>query len=94
MIYLVAADRVVHELEQIEARIEPARPMAVSELMPQLQAEDARRHRLVGGRCRGGACPGFEIAGAERHRSGGRRPRGHRARAAAVQICAYQVATR
>jgi hypothetical protein len=64
-IYLVAADKVVRELEQLEARIEPARPLAVSELMPQLQP------RTRGGTDWSGplprrSLPGFEIAGAER----------------------------
>ncbi len=92
-IYLVAADRVVHELEQIEARIEPARPMAVSELMPQLQP------RTRGGTDWSGplprrSVPGFEIAGAERTAAAAGVPEGIGPVAAAVQICAYQVATR
>jgi hypothetical protein len=90
-IYLVASDRVVRELEQIEARIEPARPMAVSELMPQL------RPRTRGGTDWSGplprrSVPGFEIAGAERSPAGGNVAEGIGPVAAAVQICAYQVA--
>jgi hypothetical protein len=92
-IYLVAADRVVHELEQIDARIEPARPMAVSELMPQL------RPRTRGGTDWSGplprrSLPGFEIAGAERSPAAPGLPEGVGPTAAALQICAYQVAVR
>jgi hypothetical protein len=91
-IYLVAADRVLRELEQIDARIEPARPMAVSELMPQLQP------RTRGGTDWSGplprrSVPGFEIASAERTPVGGGLSEGTGPAAAAVQICAYQVAT-
>jgi hypothetical protein len=90
-IYLVAANRVVRELEQIDARIEPARPMAVSELMPQL------RPRTRGGTDWSGplprrSVPGFEIAGAERTPIGPQAAEGIGPQAAAVQICAYQVA--
>ena len=91
-IYLVAADGVVHELEQIDARIEPARPMAVSELMPQLQP------RTRGGTDWSGplprrSVPGFEIAGARRTAAVSV-PEGTGPTTAAVQICAYQVAMR
>ena len=87
-IYLVAADTVVRALEQIEARIEPARPMAVSQLIP----------RTRGGTDWSGplprrSLPGFEIAGAESGASttngGGIGPV-----TADLQICAYQVSTR
>ena len=87
-IYLVAADTVVRPLEQIQARIEPARPMAVSQLMP----------RTRGGTDWSGplprrSLPGFEIAGADSAPSttngGGIGPV-----AADLQICAYQVSTR
>jgi hypothetical protein len=92
-IYLVAADKVVRELEQIDARIEPARPMAVSELMPQLQP------RTRGGTDWSGplprrSVPGFEIAGAESAPDAARLAEGIGPAAAAVQICAYQVAMR
>jgi hypothetical protein len=91
-IYLVTADRVLRELEQIDARIEPARPMAVSELMPQL------RPRTRGGTDWSGplprrSVPGFEIASAERPPAGAGLPERAGPAAAAVQICAYQVAT-
>ena len=91
-IYLVAADRVVRELEQIDARIEPARPMAVSELMPQL------RPKTRGGTDWSGplprrSLPGFEIASAERTPIGPKAPEGIGHQTAAVQICAYQVAS-
>ncbi len=91
-IYLVAADTVVRELEQIKARIEPARPLAVSQLMPQLMP------RTRGGSDWSGplprrSLPGFEIAGADSAASatngGGVGPV-----AADLQICAYQVSTR
>ncbi len=91
-IYLVAADTVVRALEQLEARIEPARPMAVSQLMPQLMP------RTRGGTDWSGplprrSLPGFEIAGADSPSSatggGAIGPV-----AAELQICAYQVSTR
>ena len=90
-IYLVAANRVVHELEQLQARIEPARPVAVSELMPQLQP------RTRGGTDWSGplprrTVPGFEIAGAERTPAAAGVPDRIGALASTVQICAYRVA--
>jgi hypothetical protein len=92
-IYLVAANKEVRELEQLQARIEPVRPMAVSELMPQLQP------RTRGGTDWSGplprrSVPGFEIAGGERSPSPAGVGDGIGPVAAAVQICAYQVATR
>jgi hypothetical protein len=79
-IYLVAADSLVRELEQIDARIEPARPLALSQLFPKTRGgsdwSGPLPHRSV---------PGFEIAGASDPTS---------AVVAALQICAYQVALR
>jgi hypothetical protein len=91
-IYLVAADRVVRQLEQIQARIEPVRPMAVSELMPQLQPK-TRGGTDWSGPLPRRSVPGFEIAGGERSPApagvgDGVRP------VAAAQICAYQVSAR
>ena len=86
-IYLVAADGVVQQLEQIDARIEPARPMALSQLMPRTRGgtdwSGPMPHRSL---------PGFEIAGAaegETTATGAIGPA-----VADVQICAYQVAMR
>ena len=79
-IYLVAAGSLVRELEQINARIEPARPLALSELMPKTRGgsdwSGPLPHRSL---------PGFEIAGAS-DQSG--------RLVAGLQICAYQVALR
>jgi hypothetical protein len=85
-IYLVAADGVVPQLEQIDARIDPARPMALSQLFP----------RTRGGTDWSGPMPrrslqGFEIAGAD-DTNGATGQIG--AAVADVQICAYQVAMR
>jgi hypothetical protein len=77
-IYLVAAGSLVRELEQIDARIEPARPLALSELLPKTRGgsdwSGPLPHRSL---------PGFEIAGASD-------PAGPLL--ADLQICAYQVA--
>jgi hypothetical protein len=77
-IYLVAAGSLVRELEQIDARIEPARPLALSQLLPKTRGgtdwSGPLPHRSL---------PGFEIAGAN-HEAG--------PELADVQICAYQVA--
>jgi hypothetical protein len=85
-IYLVAADGVVQQLEQIDARIEPARPFALSQLMRYRGGTDwsgPMPHRSL---------PGFEIAGVA---DDGRSPTGRIGAAVAdVQICAYQVAMR
>ena len=86
-IYLVAADGVVQQLEQIDARIEPVRPMALSQLMPRTRGgsdwSGPMPHRSL---------PGFEIAGvADRGRSS---TSSLGAAVADVQICAYQVAMR
>jgi len=79
-IYLVAAGSLVRELEQIHARIEPARPLALSQLMPRTRGgsdwSGPLPHRSL---------PGFEIAGASDQAS---------AVVADLQICAYQVALR
>jgi hypothetical protein len=86
-IYLVAADGVVPQLEQIDARIDPARPMALSQLFP----------RTRGGTDWSGPMPrrslqGFEIAGAAGDQVGATGQIG--TAVADVQICAYQVAMR
>jgi hypothetical protein len=77
-IYLVAAGSQVRELEQIDARIEPARPLALSELLPKTRGgsdwSGPLPHRSL---------PGFEIAGVAERGS---------PVLADVQICAYQVA--
>jgi hypothetical protein len=79
-IYLVAAGSLVRELEQIDARIEPARPLALSQLLPKTRGgtdwSGPLPHRSL---------PGFEIAGA--NDQGG-------LALADLQICAYQVAMR
>jgi len=86
-IYLVAADGVVQELEEIEARIEPVRPMALTQVMPRTRGgsdwSGPMPHRSL---------PGFEIAGVA---DSGRSSTGQIGAALAeVQICAYQVAMR
>jgi hypothetical protein len=77
-IYLVAAGSLVRELEQIDARIEPARPLALSQLLPKTRGgsdwSGPLPHRSL---------PGFEIAGVADRAS---------PVLADVQICAYQVA--
>ena len=77
-IYLVAAGSQVRELEQIDARIEPVRPLALSELLPKTRGgsdwSGPLPHRSL---------PGFEIAGVAERAS---------PVLADVQICAYQVA--
>lgn len=79
-IYLVAANAVIDELEALGARIEPARPMALSQLMPKTRGgtdwSGPLPHRSV---------PGFEIAGTAEPSS---------TSLAEIQICAYQVAMR
>jgi hypothetical protein len=86
-IYLVAADGVVQQLEKIEARIEPVRPMALSQLMPRTRGGSdwagPMPHRSL---------PGFEIAGVADSGSSSAGQIG--ATVAEVQICAYQVAMR
>jgi hypothetical protein len=88
-IYLVAADGVVEQLEEIDARIDPARPIALSQLMPRYRGgsdwSGPMPHRSL---------PGFEIAGVA-DANGGRGTSDQNGTAvAAVQICAYQVAMR
>jgi hypothetical protein len=86
-IYLVAAAGVVDELEQIGARIEPARSMALSQLMP----------RTRGGSDWSGplpprSLPGVEIAGPGDPMAGAADRSGPLL--ADLQICAYQVSLR
>jgi hypothetical protein len=86
-IYLVAAAGVIDELEQIGARIEPARPMALSQLTP----------RTRGGSDWSGplpprSLPGVEIAGPAEPTTGAADHTG--SVLADVQICAYQVSLR
>ncbi len=85
-IYLVAADGLVQELEQIEARIEPARPMALSQLLPK-----TRGGTDWSGPMPHMSLPGFEIAGVADgdHVASRTHPA-----LAELQICAYQVAMR
>jgi hypothetical protein len=86
-IYLVAADGVVQQLEKIDARIEPVRPMALSQVMPRTRGgsdwSGALPHRSL---------PGFEIAGVADEARSSTSAVG--AAMAEVQICAYQVAMR
>lgn len=85
IIYLVAADSKVDQLEGIKARIEPSRPIELSQLSAGTRgASDmsgALPHRSV---------PGVEIASAKQPPSGD--PLGPDV--AGVQICAYEVAMR
>jgi hypothetical protein len=94
-IYLVAASAPLEALEQIDARIEPARPLAVSQLLP----------RMRGGSDWSGPLPprslqGYEIASpssgaAATHAAADDVPLDEPQLAAAdVQVCAYQVAMR
>jgi hypothetical protein len=84
IIYLVAADSKVEQLEGIGARIEPSRPIAVSEMLERTRgASDmsgALPHRSV---------PGVEIVSAKRPSEDPLGPE-----VGGVQICAYQVAMR
>jgi hypothetical protein len=86
IIYLVAANSKVDQLEVIDARIEPSRPIAVSQMLGRTRgASDmsgALPHRSV---------PGVEIASAAKQPSEGD-PLGPDV--PSVQICAYQVAMR
>ena len=86
-IYLVAADGVVQQLEKIDARIEPVRPVAMSQLMSRTRGgsdwSGPMPHRSL---------PGFEIAGVAEDARSSSSPVG--ATVAEVQICAYQVAMR
>jgi hypothetical protein len=79
-IYLVTAGSQVRELEQIDARIEPARPLALSQLLPK-----TRGGTDWSGPLPSRSLPGFEIAGASDQAG---------LALADVQICAYQVAMR
>jgi hypothetical protein len=79
-IYLVTAGSQVRELEQIDARIEPARPLALSQLLPK-----TRGGTDWSGPLPQRSLPGFEIAGANDQAG---------LALADVQICAYQVAMR
>jgi hypothetical protein len=86
-IYLVAAAGVIDALEQIGARIEPARPMALSQLTP----------RTRGGSDWSGplpprSLPGVEISGPVGPTTGAAEQTGPMV--ADVQICAYQVSLR
>lgn len=88
-IYLVAANTPVEALERIEARIDPARPLAISQLLPRTRGgsdwSGPLPHRSL---------PGYEI-GAAQAAAAGHVPQDEPQLAAAdVQICAYQVAMR
>lgn len=84
-IYLVASGSVVPELELIDARIEPARPLALSQLLPKTRGgtdwSGPLPHRSL---------PGFEIASVDD--AGGSDTTS--AFSAGIQICAYQVGLR
>jgi hypothetical protein len=87
-IYLVTANAVIDELERIEARIEPGRPVAVSQLLPR-----TRGATDLSGPLPRRSLPGFEIVSATPEVTGGGIDQ-MRAEAPSVQICAYQVVTR
>jgi hypothetical protein len=104
-IYLVAATAPVEALEQIDARIEPARPLAVSQLLPRIRGgsdwSGPLPHRSL---------PGYEIsslssgasgassatgaAGPTRGAADDAPPDEPQLAAADVQVCAYEVAMR
>jgi hypothetical protein len=88
-IYLVTANKEVRELEQIQARIQPVLPMAVSELEPKTRGGSDWSGPLPRQ-----SVPGFEIAGGDSSPAPTGAARAIGPMAAAVQICAYQVATR
>ena len=86
-IYLVAADGVIEELESIDARIEPSRPLAVSQLWPK-----TRGGTDLSGPLPHRSLPGIEIARSEEPAATA--SDAGRALSAGIQICAYQVAMR
>lgn len=83
-IYLVAADTVVDKLEQIDARIEPAQPVAVSQLLP----------RTRGGSDLSGPLPHRSVPGVEIANTADQPRKATGAAAAELQICAYEIAVR
>jgi len=87
-IYLVTANTVIDELERVDARIDPGRTVAISQLMPK-----TRGATDLSGPLPRRSLPGFEIISATSETTG----RGidqMRAEVPSVQICAYQVAMR
>jgi len=87
-IYLVTANSVVDELERIDARIEPDRTVAISQLLSK-----TRGATDLSGPLPRRSLPGFEIISATPETTG-RGIEQMRAEAPSVQICAYQVAMR
>lgn len=86
-IYLVTANAVIDELERIEARIEPNRPVAVSQLFSKTRGASD-----LSGPLPRRSLPGFEIVSVAEETGRGIDPM--RAEVPAVQICAYQVVMR
>jgi hypothetical protein len=87
-IYLVTANTVIDELERVDARIEPGRTMAISQLLPK-----TRGATDLSGPLPRRSLPGFEIISATPETAGGGIDQMH-TEAPSVQICAYQVAMR
>jgi hypothetical protein len=87
-IYLVAASTPVEALERLAARIEPARPLALSQLLPRMRGgsdwSGPLPHRSL---------PGYEIGAGDAPADGEAQAEPELA-GAGVQICAYQVAMR
>lgn len=88
-IYLVAASAPVAALERLDARIEPARPLAISQLLPRIRGgsdwSGPLPHRSL---------PGYEIGAGEAAAADGRPEDEPDLAAADMQICAYQVGMR
>lgn len=88
-VYLVAAGSAVDALEAIDARIEPARPVAVSQLLPRTRGgtdwSGPLPHRSL---------PGFEIADGAGAQAAAGAADSQEIQVADLQICAYQVALR
>lgn len=90
-VYLVAAASTVDALEAIDARIEPARPVAVSQLLPRTRGGSdwagPLPHRSL---------PGFDISGTNgaTAQAAASPAEQKEAQVASLQICAYQVAMR
>ena len=87
-IYLVTANTVIDELERVDARIDPGRTVAISQLLPK-----TRGATDLSGPLPRRSLPGFEIISATPETTGRGIDR-MRAEMPSVQICAYQVAMR
>ena len=87
-IYLVATSTPLAALERLDARIEPARPLALSQLLPRMRGgsdwSGPLPHRSL---------PGYEIGAGDATADDVAQDEPELA-AAGVQICAYQVAMR